>query len=270
MRATWAWSRRRRRRGLAPRPVVLGGHRADEARRAVPALGATALGHLALDRMQLPRPPQALRGHDLLLVERRGRHQAGIDRDPAGPPGPARSALPGDCTVLPCDLTVVAGDQHRAGPALALGAALLAPRQPAPAQPLEQGDMPAHLTKLTSPPVDHHPGPARPRLSRPGLSRPGPAAAGPAAWGPAIRDSAARDSASRGSTAHAPASAAVSPGQPSPSYQTVPPGERQRVLLAYLPTIAPSNPKRHTSMETYFRIMDIGRGELHGAAWMPA
>ena len=125
-------------RGPPPGPVVLGGHRADESRRAVAALRAAALGHLALDRVQPPGPAQALGGHDLLLVERRGRYQAGVDRHPAGPVRP-----------------VVAGDQHRAGAALALGAAFLAARQPAVAQPLEQRDVTADLAEFTSPAVDH-------------------------------------------------------------------------------------------------------------------
>ena len=130
-------------RGLPPGPVVLGGHRADEARRAVAALRAAALRHLALHRVQPPDrgPAQALRGHDLLLVERRGRHQAGVDRDPAG-----------------AVWSVLARDQHRAGAALALGAAFLAARQPAAAQPLEQRDVTADLAELTSPAVDHQSG----------------------------------------------------------------------------------------------------------------
>jgi hypothetical protein len=101
-------------------PVIFGGHRADESRRAVAALRATALGHLALDRVQLPRSAQALGGDDLLLVERRGRHQAGVDRDPA------RAVLP-----------VVAGDQDRARAALAFRAAFLAASEAAGAQPFK-------------------------------------------------------------------------------------------------------------------------------------
>jgi hypothetical protein len=104
-------------------PVIFGGHRADESRRAVAALRATAFGHLALDRVQLPRPvesAQALGGDDLLLVERRGRHQAGVDRDPA------RAVLP-----------VVAGDQDRARAALAFRAAFLAASEAAGAQPFK-------------------------------------------------------------------------------------------------------------------------------------
>ena len=128
-------------RGLPPGPVVLGGHRADEARRAVAALRAAALRHLALHRVQPPGPAQALRGHDLLLVERRGRDQAGVDRDPAG-----------------AVWSVLARDQHRAGAALTLGAAFLAARQPAAAQPLEQRDVTADLAELTSPAVDHQSG----------------------------------------------------------------------------------------------------------------
>jgi hypothetical protein len=134
------------------RPVVLGRHRADETGRAVAALRAAPLGHLALDRVQLAGLAQALRRHDLLLVERRGRHQAGVDRDPAGPVRP-----------------VVAGHQHGAGAALALGAALLAAGQPAVAQPLQQRDVTADLAELARPAVDHHPGLSRPQLSRPGL-----------------------------------------------------------------------------------------------------
>src|SRR5262249_39828423 len=142
--------------GSPVRAVVLGGHRADEARRAVAALRTTAVDHLALDRVQPSRPAQALRRHDLLPVERRGRHQAGVDRDPAGP---ARPAVP--------------GARPRAAAALALGAPFLAAGQPAAAQPLQQGDVTADLAELTGPAVDHEPGLTRPVLSRPGLSGPG-------------------------------------------------------------------------------------------------
>src|SRR5690606_26710147 len=96
------------------RAVVLRRHRADEPGGAVPALGAAAGGHLALDRVEvaLPararRPAQALRGDDLLaLVGERG-WQARVDR---GPPG----AL----------LAVGTGDEHGAGTALPLRVPLL-------------------------------------------------------------------------------------------------------------------------------------------------
>src|SRR5690606_40252617 len=68
----------------AVRPVVLGGHAADEPRRAVAALGAAADRHLLLHRVQGGRRArfagggEALGGDDLLAVERRGRDQAGV------------------------------------------------------------------------------------------------------------------------------------------------------------------------------------------------
>ena len=72
-----------------PRPaaVVLRGHAAHEARGAVAALGAAALGHLALHGVQVVGRAEPLGGHDLLPVERRGRHQAGVDRASTGSSG---------------------------------------------------------------------------------------------------------------------------------------------------------------------------------------
>jgi len=74
---------------------------------------------------------------DLLLIERRGRHQAGVDRHPARAVWPVR-----------------ARDQDGARAALAFRAALLAAGQAPGAQPLEQRDMAADLTELASPAVD--------------------------------------------------------------------------------------------------------------------
>ena len=88
--------------------------------------------------MQLPGPPQALGRDDLLLVERRGRHQAGVDRDPPRAAGPVRP-----------------GDQHRARAALALRAALLAPGEAVAAQPLQKRDVTADLAQFPSPAIDH-------------------------------------------------------------------------------------------------------------------
>ena len=88
-------------------PVVLRGHRAHEARRAVAALRPAAHRHLALDGVQRVRLPEALGRHDLLAVEGQRGDQAGVER------GPLRRVAVGP------------GDEDRAGPALALGAALL-------------------------------------------------------------------------------------------------------------------------------------------------
>ncbi len=89
-------------------PVVLGRHAADEAGRAVAALGAATAGHLVLHRVQCARLAEALRGDQFLPVEGQDRHQAGVERGPAGAVVPVRP-----------------GDQHRARAAFALGAALL-------------------------------------------------------------------------------------------------------------------------------------------------
>ena len=101
--------------------VVLRGHAADEARRAVAALRPAADGHLALDRVQGVGTAETLGGDDLLAVERGGRHEAGVDRRPLG----AR-ALGG------------AGHHDRAGAALTLGAALLGAGQAVGAEPVER------------------------------------------------------------------------------------------------------------------------------------
>ena len=107
---------------LPVRAVVLGGHAADEARRAVAALRAAADRHLVLDRVQGLGRAEALGGDDLLAVERGRRQQAGVQR---GPLGRGVDAGP--------------GDEHGAGAALTLGAALLGAGQTLVAQPVERG-----------------------------------------------------------------------------------------------------------------------------------
>jgi hypothetical protein len=109
--------------GLAPAgAVVLRRHAADEARGAVAALRPAAHRHLLLHGVQGVRVAETLRGHQLLAGERRGRHQARVDRRPLGR-----------------GIDTGTGEQHRAGTALALGAAFLGARQPDAAQPVERG-----------------------------------------------------------------------------------------------------------------------------------
>ncbi len=67
---------------------------------------------------------EAFDGEDLLFVHRRRQNQAAVDRDIAC--APVRSA---------------ANDHDGAGTALALGAALLRPRQPALAEQVEERDV---------------------------------------------------------------------------------------------------------------------------------
>ena len=110
--------------------VELAGHRADETRRAVAALGAATIGHLALYGVEVVGRTQSFGGHDLLAVEPGRRHQACVDRRPS-----ARVR------------TVRFGDQHGAGAALALGAAFLAPGEAGVAQPVEQRYVPADLAE---------------------------------------------------------------------------------------------------------------------------
>src|SRR5689334_1514600 len=100
------------RRGAPTGPVVLRGHAADEARRAVAALRAAPPRHLLLHGMQVARQAKPLGRDDLLSVEREDRRQAGVERRPEGAAVPVR-----------------AGDHHRTGAALALGAPLLGPGQ---------------------------------------------------------------------------------------------------------------------------------------------
>ena len=106
---------------LAVLAVVLRRHAAHEARRAVAALRAPALRQLTLHRVQVVGRAEPLGGDDLLAVERERGQQAGVDRRPLA------AAVVG----------ARAGDEHRAGPALALRAPLLGPGQPDPAQPVE-------------------------------------------------------------------------------------------------------------------------------------
>ena len=117
----------------AVRPVELGGHAADEARRAVAALRPAADGHLALHRVQGARLAEALGGDDLLAVEREHRHEAGVQRGPAGAARTVRQSA--------VRSVLGPGDQHRAGAALALGAALLGAGQTLVAQPVQRGDV---------------------------------------------------------------------------------------------------------------------------------
>ena len=100
--------------------VVLRGHRADEAGRAVAALRPAADRELGLDRVQVVGVAEPLGGDDLLAVEREGRHQAGVDGRP------------------PAAVTVGPRHQDGAGAALALGAALLGAGQPEAAQEVER------------------------------------------------------------------------------------------------------------------------------------
>ena len=108
-------------RGAAIGPVVLGGHAADESRRAVPALRAPADRHLLLHGVQLALCAQPFGGDDLLAVERGDGHQAGVDGHPF-----RRRAEAGT------------RHQHRAGPALSFGAALLAPGETALAKEVQR------------------------------------------------------------------------------------------------------------------------------------
>ncbi len=127
--------------GAAPavRPVVLRRHRADEAGRAVPALGAAAHRELALDGVEGAGRSQSLGGDDLLAVEGGGRHEAGVDRRPAAP---VRA--------------VGAHDEHRARAALALGAALLGTGQPLAAHEVEGGGRRVRADERAPHPVDGH------------------------------------------------------------------------------------------------------------------
>ena len=109
--------------------VVLRGHRADEAGRAVAALRPAADRELGLDRVQVAGVAEPLGGDDLLAVEREGRHQAGVDRGP------------------PAAVAVGPRDQHRAGAALALGAALLGPGQAEAAQEVERVGVGGHAAE---------------------------------------------------------------------------------------------------------------------------
>ena len=131
--------------GLALGPVVLGGHGADEARGAVAALGASPERHLLLDGVQrrrragAARGAEALCGDDLLTVEGGGGGQAGVD---GGPPAASIAVRP--------------GHQHRAGTALALGAALLGPGQSLAAQPVQQPGVRAEPVTAPGTTVDRH------------------------------------------------------------------------------------------------------------------
>ena len=119
------------------RPVVLADHRADEARRAVAALRATPVGHLLLHRVQGLDRAEAFGGQHLLTLEAGGGHQAGVDRRPATAAIRLRPV-----------------DQHGAGAAFALGATFLAPGQPVLAQPVEKGDVSAHIPEGTIEAID--------------------------------------------------------------------------------------------------------------------
>ena len=197
---------------VAPsRPVVLRRHRADEARRAVTALGPAALGHLPLDRVQLPRLPQP-------------------------------SAVTTSCWSNPAAGTrqALSATQHvRPWPSSRATSTAQAPHSPSahpslqPVSPLPR----SHSSKVTCPPTSPS------SRARPLTTTRASVVRGSAAWDPARRDS-----------PHTllPPLTSASGALPMPL------GGRQRVLLASLPTIAPGNPKHHMSMETYFRIMDIG------------
>ena len=110
-------------------PVVLRGHAADEARRAVTALRPAADSHLALHGVQGAGAAEPFGRDHLLAVERQRRHEAGVE---CGPSRAARSIRRSD---------VRPRDQHGAGAALALGAALLGAGQALVAQPVERGDV---------------------------------------------------------------------------------------------------------------------------------
>src|SRR6478609_294026 len=114
---TWRAGDRR----LPVRPVVLGRHRADETGRAVAALRATPLGHLALDRVQPAGAAQALRRDDLLLVERRGRPLT-ITRGPAVRSSAVRDSASRRSTAHAPASAAVTLPLPRSGPAERVGA----------------------------------------------------------------------------------------------------------------------------------------------------
>ena len=126
-------------RGGPVRPVVLGGHRADEAGRAVAALGAAAVRHLPLHRVQRARRAETLGGDQLLAIQREHRHQARVQCGPEG-----------------ATVAVGPGHHHRAGAALALRAALLGAGQPLVAQPVERGDVRLDIDHRALLAVDHN------------------------------------------------------------------------------------------------------------------
>src|SRR5690606_16404324 len=104
--------------------VELGGHGADEARRAVAALRTAAHGHLALHGVERVGAAQALDGADLLAVQGGHGDEAGVDGDPLGG-----------------WLAVRARARHEdgAGAALPLGAAFLGAGQASVAEPVQRG-----------------------------------------------------------------------------------------------------------------------------------
>src|SRR6185503_15594183 len=114
---------------------------ADEARRAVAALGAAAVRHLPLHRVQRARRAETLGGDQLLAIQREHRHQARVQCGPEG-----------------ATLAVGPGHHHRAGTALALRAALLGAGQPLVAQPVERGDVRLDIDHRALFAVDHNAG----------------------------------------------------------------------------------------------------------------
>ena len=130
-------------------PVVLGRHAADEAGRAVAALGPAADRHLLLHRVEGRRRAETLGGDDLLAVEGGRRDEAGVDRRPL------RAGL-GVVVVRP-------GDEDGARAALALGAALLGAGQADVAQPVQRRGVGGDAVQGAGPAVDR-----RLRRSAPG------------------------------------------------------------------------------------------------------
>jgi hypothetical protein len=87
--------------------------------------------------VQLAWATEPLSGHDLLAVEAGYRQKAGVDRSPSA-------------------AVAVRTDHHdSAGATLALGAPFFGPSQAAGAEPFEQGDVPADVTKEAISPIDH-------------------------------------------------------------------------------------------------------------------
>ncbi len=106
--------------GLAALAVVLGEEAHHEARRAVAALRAAGLDHRRLRRVQLVAVGEAVHGQHLAAGQPHRGHQARVHGEEAAA------------------LAVRSHQHHRAGTALALGAALLHTGQAPLAQEVEQ------------------------------------------------------------------------------------------------------------------------------------
>ena len=126
--------------GLLP-AMEEGEERHDEARRAEAALRAVGLDQRLLDGVEIAvAVRQVLDGDQLLAVERRHELDAGIDRAIAEP------------------VAVELAEHHRAGAAIALGAALLGAAAPLdPAQILEHGHRRIDRAELAEPAAEQEP-----------------------------------------------------------------------------------------------------------------